>query len=254
MIRAWTASLMLHLLLVGMLLSMGQNLTRPRPLAIEVELVSAPTRKAPAADTASRPEPPIQAPKKQAVKPDPAPMLTPAKIPATRPVLPPPAPAPVLKPPPEPPALPEPPQTPRGTTALTTAQEPASPTAAKLATASTTAGPPAAAGTPTAGAKELPGPEAAAASYLGTQFSNIRDRVMASLHYPPMARRQGWRGVVRLEFTILTNGDVENLRVLQSSGYPLLDRQALRAVEAAAPFSPPPAAATITLPVRFRLE
>lgn len=252
MIRAWTASLMLHLLLAGLLLGLGHSLPRSRPLHIEVELVSAPPRPA-AADTASRPEPPIQAPKEQAAKPVPAPALKPVKKPANRP-LPPPAPAAVRMTPPEPPALPEPLQAPRATTALTTAQEPVSPTAAKRATASTPAETPPAAGTPTARTKELPNPEPATASDLGPQFNDIRDRVMASLRYPPMARRQGWRGVVRVEFTLLSSGQVQDLRILQSSGYPLLDRQALRAVEEAAPFSPPTAAATITLPIRFRLE
>ena len=244
MIRAWTASLLLHLLLAGMLLSLGQSLSRPRPLSIEVELVSAPIRQPSAADTAVTPAPPPQTPGKPAVNPLP-PSLKSVKQSAPRPVE-----SPVAK---APPASWAQPGTPQTDAALSAAQEPAPPAAVKLNTASAPSEPPEAR-TPTTAPRESPGPDGATASDLGPQVEDIRDRVMAALRYPPMARRQGWRGVVRIEFTLLSSGHVQDLRILQSSGYPLLDRQALRAVETAAPFSPPATAATITLPIRFRLE
>jgi periplasmic protein TonB len=90
--------------------------------------------------------------------------------------------------------------------------------------------------------------------YLTAHFSYIRDKVFSRLKYPNLARRMGWTGQVRVGFIILENGEIEQLRIEQSSGHKVLDRQALLAVEKAAPFPPPPVAADIILPVTFQLE
>jgi protein TonB len=107
----------------------------------------------------------------------------------------------------------------------------------------------------TVATKPLPGPtETVEQRYLREQFAYIRERVMERLIYPPLARRQGLTGQVRVEFTIRADGSVEGLRIAVSSGRSLLDQQAVRAVQAAAPFPPPPAPASITLPVLFTVE
>lgn len=252
MIRAWTASLLLHLLLAGILLGLGHRLTRPSPLRIEVELIAAPPRQ-PAAEIAPAPEPQPQAPRGPAAKPllqasPPRPVAKPVARPT-----PPPTAAARAKLPPEPQALPEPSPTPSTVAATTASPAAPSPPATGPAASISLAGPSPAAPAAAAAPKEHPPPNGGA-SESGSRFNDIRDRVMAALRYPQMARRQGWRGEVRLEFTLLANGEVQDLKLVQSSGYPLLDRQALRAVEAAAPFPPPLATATITLPVQFRLE
>jgi protein TonB len=90
--------------------------------------------------------------------------------------------------------------------------------------------------------------------YVREQYAFIRTQVMARLIYPPLARRQGWTGRVGTEFTIRADGQVEDLRIIDSSGRSLLDRQALRAIQAAAPFPAPPAPAIISLPVVFALD
>lgn len=96
--------------------------------------------------------------------------------------------------------------------------------------------------------------EPAERRYLREQYDYIRERVTSRLHYPAMARRQGWVGQVTVTFLIQPDGRVENLDVVRSSGHQSLDRQALQAVLAAAPFPAPPASAVITLPVTFTLE
>jgi len=48
--------------------------------------------------------------------------------------------------------------------------------------------------------------------------------------YPSIARRRGQEGVVLLEAFIDITGRVSQLRILDSSGYPVLDKAALRAV------------------------
>lgn len=97
-------------------------------------------------------------------------------------------------------------------------------------------------------------PGAQREAYLAVHFGYIRDKVLTRLAYPHQARRMGWGGRVRVSFVILESGAIEELRIEESSGHKVLDRQALRAVEKAAPFPPPPVPASISLPVVFRLE
>lgn len=43
-----------------------------------------------------------------------------------------------------------------------------------------------------------------------------------------------------LVFTIKRNGDLENIQLLNSSGYARLDNEAIRAIRSASPYSPFP--------------
>jgi len=45
--------------------------------------------------------------------------------------------------------------------------------------------------------------------------------------YPPMARRHGWEGRVELLVRLDPEGRLYGMRIVQSSGYPLLDQDAL---------------------------
>jgi len=49
--------------------------------------------------------------------------------------------------------------------------------------------------------------------------------------YPSLARRKGYEGTVVLEALVDRNGRVSDLRVLKSSGYPILDRSAIASVK-----------------------
>jgi protein TonB len=64
----------------------------------------------------------------------------------------------------------------------------------------------------------------------------------------------GWEGKVVVAFLVLSDGSVRNVRVVQGSGHPALDRGAVEAVRKAAPFPSPPAEAEIITPVVYRLE
>lgn len=86
-------------------------------------------------------------------------------------------------------------------------------------------------------------------------FTTIRDSIRGKLHYPLLARRRGWSGQVEISFTITPDGNIRDLRILTSSGFTLLDNEALSAIRQTAPFSPPPpVAATLTMPITFRLN
>ena len=49
--------------------------------------------------------------------------------------------------------------------------------------------------------------------------------------YPPLAIKWGYEGIVRIKFTITTNGDVKNIKILKSSGYRILDIAAVEGVK-----------------------
>ena len=60
---------------------------------------------------------------------------------------------------------------------------------------------------------------------------------------------------MEVAFTITPSGSVSELRVLTSSGFPVLDDQALAAVRRSSPFTPAPSiAATLIIPITFRLN
>ena len=104
-----------------------------------------------------------------------------------------------------------------------------------------------------AGAEQQPAPQSVQQRYLKENFAYIRDLITKQLVYPPMARRMNWSGKAVVGFTIVEDGSVHTIRVIQGSGYPLLDKSALETVRQAAPFPKPPARAEIVIPINFRM-
>lgn len=72
-------------------------------------------------------------------------------------------------------------------------------------------------------------------------FTLMRKAIEAVWYYPSDAARRGLQGEVALEFTIFKDGTVRGVKVLQSSGYEILDRAIVEAIKTASPFSPLPA-------------
>lgn len=105
----------------------------------------------------------------------------------------------------------------------------------------------------TAGRGEAPSAETAKQRYLKEHFIYIRDLVARKLVYPVMARKMGWEGKAVVAFMVMEDGQVGNVRLMESSGVPLLDRSALETIRRTAPFPRPPVRAEIVLPVTFRL-
>jgi len=102
-------------------------------------------------------------------------------------------------------------------------------------------------------AEERPTPEKAQQRYLKEHFTYIRDLITRQLAYPPMARKMRWSGKVIVAFVIAEDGTVHNLRVVDSSGFPILDRSAAETVRNVAPFPKPPVRAEIVVPINFRM-
>ncbi len=83
--------------------------------------------------------------------------------------------------------------------------------------------------------------------YLGS----IRAKIEANKDYPLIARRQHWQGKVTLRFLINENLRAEQIKVLFSSGYQVLDTAAVNSVEKASPFPPPPVPHLLPLSVEL---
>lgn len=77
--------------------------------------------------------------------------------------------------------------------------------------------------------------------------------------YPRIAQMRGWQGEAVVELQLDGNGKLKSKKIIQSSGYESLDKQALEMVEKASPFPAPPEALSgnnfsIKVPIPFKLE
>lgn len=108
------------------------------------------------------------------------------------------------------------------------------------------------------GAGDAEAAAAAAAAAERRWYLVLLERLRAMKNYPPVARRLGQEGVVLIEARISPDGRLENAQVKKGSGYPLLDREALRLLEAAAENARgqlrPDRPANLEIPIAYRLE
>jgi len=77
-------------------------------------------------------------------------------------------------------------------------------------------------------------------------LSKIKKKIEPRWHYPERAQKIGLQGKLALYFSIVDDGHLDRLELLNSSGHPLLDEEALKAVRGAAPYHP--------LPDRFKIS
>ncbi len=73
-------------------------------------------------------------------------------------------------------------------------------------------------------------------SFLRYQDS-IKQKIQEERDYPRAALRVGQQGIVRIAFRVLSSGRIEDLKLIQPSNVPELDKEALDAVRRASPFS-----------------
>jgi len=87
----------------------------------------------------------------------------------------------------------------------------------------------------------------------------IRRKLESAKRYPPEARRAGYEGTAVVSFTINFDGTLSDVRVISSSGYPVLDRAAVMTIKRAAPFPSLKSytierSLTLEVPITFRLK
>lgn len=58
--------------------------------------------------------------------------------------------------------------------------------------------------------------------------ARLNERLNRDLHYPPLARKRGWQGTVRLRVSLDPLGRINAIHIADGSGYSVLDQAALR--------------------------
>ncbi|MCR4286609.1 MAG: TonB C-terminal domain-containing protein [Deltaproteobacteria bacterium] len=69
---------------------------------------------------------------------------------------------------------------------------------------------------------------------------NLKNRIELFWEYPAPAIKNGWQGILQIDFTVKKDGTLEAVRFIKSSNYPALDDAAHTALKLAEPFPPFP--------------
>ena len=89
--------------------------------------------------------------------------------------------------------------------------------------------------------------------YLAKHLSLIRKEIKSNVKYPKSAKRLNIQGIVRVKFTLHTNGKVDNIMIL--SGHARLKKATVNAVKnAASSFPRVGKTITIELPIEYKLN
>ncbi|MBN1413197.1 MAG: energy transducer TonB [Spirochaetales bacterium] len=104
-----------------------------------------------------------------------------------------------------------------------------------------------------------PSSQETAVENTGLGYSNaaarFREKLLANLTYPAVARKKKWTGTVELSVTLDENGNLMDISVKQTSGYALLDTAALDLIDSILPFRHGLGSSIIfVVPVSYRLK
>jgi len=83
-------------------------------------------------------------------------------------------------------------------------------------------------------------------------YATIRERIEMAKRYPLSARRQGIEGRVVLRFRIMRDGGVKDIRIIEGSGYEILDMASIETVRRAVPL--PYVEGWIEISLLFKLD
>jgi TonB family protein len=89
--------------------------------------------------------------------------------------------------------------------------------------------------------------------YIKEEFMYIREIIVSNINYPVRAQLHHEEGTLLVSFFILQDGSVSNIKVVKSSGFIILDNNAIRTIEKSAPFPKPPCVAELKIPVTYSL-
>lgn len=226
LMAAMLLSLTLHIAAFGLLPDPAQEPAKPVE-QMTVELQPPPPKPLPPPEP-PEPEKPKEPPKKLPPPPKPLPVVQPRTET-------PPPPVRTAEPPPPPPVI-------------AVAAKPSEPPPVATVPAPPPEPPPKPAVTP----PDLDAERSNYGSLLSREFAKHKQ-------YPRVAQMRGWQGTTRIELQIDAAGSVIASTIAESSGFEILDKQALEMVRKASPLPLPPAALrghdfTIVVPVAFKLE
>jgi protein TonB len=90
--------------------------------------------------------------------------------------------------------------------------------------------------------------------YMKEHFAYIKEIIQRNINYPPRARKMGWMGMVVVSFVINENGRASDEKILESSGFEVLDDNVIATIKTVSPFPRPPVKAELHVPIIYRLE
>lgn len=90
-------------------------------------------------------------------------------------------------------------------------------------------------------------------------IKNVQSRIVSAAYYPPDAKEMGWEGIVKLNIILEYDGNLRDVKIMQSSGYVALDDAALDIVKKQAPYPAFPYEAglrelQIEIPIAYRRD
>ncbi|HEX5036721.1 MAG TPA: energy transducer TonB [bacterium] len=97
-----------------------------------------------------------------------------------------------------------------------------------------------------------PGPGSGDAGGSNAVLAEIHARIERAKRYPVMARKMQMEGDSFVRFAIDAGGQPKDIAIKTTSGYPVLDEEALATIRRAAPY--PPYADSLVVGIRFHLE
>lgn len=68
----------------------------------------------------------------------------------------------------------------------------------------------------------------------------VKHKIESCRKYPNWAKKQGYEGISYLTFTLLSSGMIQDIKTINSSGFDILDKEAISTVKRASPFKPIP--------------
>ena len=96
--------------------------------------------------------------------------------------------------------------------------------------------------------------EKLAGKYRAEHFAYIKHIIEQNISYPQRAQRMGWTGRVVVSFDVLKNGHVQDIRIVKSSGYELLDSNLVETIRKVEPFPRPPVSVILNMPITYELR
>jgi len=96
--------------------------------------------------------------------------------------------------------------------------------------------------------------EALRTGYISANLARIRDKILKNFSYPLIARKLRKSGKVMVAFTVCKDGSVEEISVVESSGFSVLDKNAVDTIKKSCPLPTPPVKTSIIMPIVYRLE
>jgi protein TonB len=95
-----------------------------------------------------------------------------------------------------------------------------------------------------------------AADLLNAYVSQLSKKVHSNQKYPPEAKKKRQEGYPEISFVVTESGEIKpnTLRVTKSSGYALIDTDALKTAAVSAPFPKPPRELSVSITLAYETD